>query len=195
MMDMSAIPRHPPELGYSGLRMTADEYLALGETEERYELIDGVVVMSPSSAPGHGEVANEIGRQLGNFARTSSSIRVFQEIDVRLNDVRVVRPDICVYLSDRLPKRPRRFDLPPDLIVEVLSPGTKPLDLITKRDDYEKFGVREYWVVDPTDGRVRCWRRQGLQLTEAPVETDFQPCPALPGFSLDLKALRSVASE
>ena len=192
---MSAISRIPPEIGYHGLRMSAEEYLALGETRERYELIHGTVSMSPSSFPEHGEVANEIGRQLGNFARATKSVRVFEEIDVHFSADTVYRPDISVYRIERMPKKSVRLNKPPDLIVEVLSPGTKALDLITKRDDYEAFGVPEYWVVDPTDGRVKCWRRlaEGQGFSEVLVSGDHLDCAALAGFRLDLKAVREAA--
>jgi Uma2 family endonuclease len=175
--------------------MTADEYLALGQTQERYELIDGVVVMSPSSAPGHGEIAAQITGQLIAFSERAGIIRVFSEIDVRVSETEVVRPDICAYLTERLPQRPRRFESPPDLIVEILSPGTRAVVLITKRDDYEKFGVAEYWAVEPADGRVRCWQRRGVHLVEAVVQGDSLPCEAIPGFVLDLRRLRRLAQQ
>lgn len=183
-------------MGYNGLRMTADEYLALGETQERYELIDGVVVMSPSPTPPHNEIAWQIGHQLGTFAEQVRPVRVFPETDLRLTDGKVYRPDLSVYLAERLPKRPQRLDTPPDLVVEVLSPGSKPLDYITKRDDYDRFGVGEYWVVDPADGGVKCWRRQegaGGRMAEVIVEGETWACVAIPGFTLDLVAVRGLA--
>ena len=60
---MSALPHNIREIGYAGLRLTADECLALGETRERYGLIDGVVV-SPRPSPKHSEIAVEILFQL-----------------------------------------------------------------------------------------------------------------------------------
>lgn len=192
---MSAISRIPPEIGYHGLRMSAEEYLALGETRERYELIHGTVSMSPSSFPEHGEVANEIGGQLRNFARATKSVRVFEEIDVHFSADTVYRPDICVYRIERMPKKSARLNKPPDLVIEILSPGTKPLDLITKRDDYEAFGVGEYWVVDPVDGRVKCWRRPaaGHGFAETLVSGEHLESASLTGFRLDLTLVREAA--
>ena len=104
-------------------------------------------------------------------------------------------PNGPVRTRNRLPER---LTEPPDLIVEVLSPGTKPLDLITKRDDYEAAGVAEYWVVDPAGGDVRCWQRQPARsgtprLYERPVEPDELPSQAVAGFTLDLRPLRKIA--
>jgi Uma2 family endonuclease len=190
---MSTAPRLRELEGYAGLKMTADEYLALGETRERYELIDGVVVMSPSPLPNHSEVILRITQQLLAFADRTQQARVFSEIDVRFSRDLVYRPDICVYRPDRLAPRPSRLEIPPDLIVEVLSGGTKPLDLITKRDDYERFGVNEYWAVDPVTARVHCWQRQGKVLLEKAVEGEALSSSALPGFVLDLRPIGKLA--
>src|SRR5207248_98420 len=132
---MSAAPRYPRDIGYNGLRMTADEYLALGETPERYELIDGVVVMSPSPFPDHSEIAIEITFQLKQFARSGGKVRTFADTDVRLTSGKVYRPDVWVYRAERLASKVEHLTTPPDLAVEILSPSSKPLDLITKRDD------------------------------------------------------------
>lgn len=189
---MSAASRYPNDIGYHGLRMTADEFFALGETQERYELIDGVVVMSPSPTPLHGEAFNSIFMQLQNYAHLTKLARVYAEIDVQLSSGRVYRPDIAAYQMVHLPKRPDRLISPPDLAVEILSASTRVFDLITKRDDYEAFGVNEYWVVEPKDGSLRAWRRSGKSLLQVAVEGDTFPCSALPGMMLDLKALREA---
>jgi Uma2 family endonuclease len=172
--------------------MTADEYLALGETPERYELIDGVVVMSPSPLPDHSEIAIEITYQLTQFARSGGRLRTFADTDVRLTSGKVYRPDVCVYRAERLTGKVEHLTTPPDLAVEILSPGSKPLDLITKRDDYEAFGVGEYWVVDPADARVRVWRRSGVRLLEGAVDGDSVPCAALPGFVMEVGPIRRI---
>lgn len=170
--------------------MTADEYLALGETPERYELIEGTVVMSPSPTPRHQELIAEILLQLKQWDRSAKAVRVFPDTDIRLDPSRVYRPDISVYLRSRLPEVPDRLTLPPDLIVEVLSASSKVIDLITKRDDYERFGVGEYWVVDANDLRVRAWGREQSLFAERAVVGDSVASSALPGFVLDIAALR-----
>lgn len=189
---MSALPRNPSDFGYAGLRMTADEFLALGHTPEHYELIDGVVTMTPSPRPVHGEliacVVQQAGSQLGQAAR------IFTEIDLRLTDAKVYRPDISIYKRDRLPPRVDALTLPPDLIVEVLSAGTMAFDLTTKRDDYETFCVNEYWAIDPNTARLRCWQRNRNQLLEVPVTGNRSPSSALPGLVLDLAPMRAIAN-
>jgi Uma2 family endonuclease len=187
---MSAAPRNPIGLSYAGLRMSADQYLAIGETPDRYELVNGVVLMSPSGTPDHSDVFLEVSHQLQVFARKTGAIHVYAETDVRFAPDTVYRPDLCVYRKQRLPAKPARLTEPPDLIVEVLSPGTKQYDLLTKRDDYDRFGVSEYWAIDPEDGTVRCWVRESGRLVPKPVTGDSIASTALPGFALHIDEFR-----
>lgn len=187
---MSAARSQPPEFGLAGLQMRAEDFFAVGETQERYELIDGVVMMSPSPRPRHWKAAQEIILQLGIFARAGGGIAdVYSETDLQIHDRSVFRPDVCVYAARPAAAIPDRLTLAPDLVVEVLSPGTQALDLITKRDEYERYGVKEHWVVDPANARIRAWRRQQERLIEALVEEGALPSSAIPGFALDLRAL------
>lgn len=175
--------------------MTADEYLALGETPERYELIDGVVMMSPSPSPLHQTLVVEILSQLASFARGTDAIRIFPDTDLRLGQQLIYRPDLSVYLGSRMPRIPARLTEAPDLIVEILSPHNRPLDLVTKRGDYDRFGVAEYWVVDPQMGGVRRWARAGTALEEQAASADRLESRAIPGFARDMAALRKLVGE
>lgn len=186
---MSALPRTNDDFGIVGLRMTAAEFFALGESPERVELIDGVVVLSPSPTPRHQELVQAIFEGLLAHKRL---IRVYLDTDLQVSADLVYRPDVSVYTRVRLPETPRRLATPPDLVVEVLSPGSKPLDLITKRGDYERFGVAEYWVIDPADLHVRCWRREGERLLEASAPVERVESSAIPGFHVDIAALRDT---
>ena len=181
--------REPP----SGLRMTAEEFFALGETD-RCELVDGVVLMSPSPTPRHQLVFYLLLRQIGVWLDTEIAGAVFPDTDIWFDESHVYRPDIAVYRAGRVAPVPVRLNVPPDLIIEVLSPGSKMMDLITKREDYERFGVGEYWVVDPTppDARIHCWRRSGDRFTESREHSDVVACASIPNASLDLNPLREL---
>jgi len=187
---MSAAPRYPEGTGLAGLRMTADEFFALGETPERYELIDGVVVMSPSPIPDHNEILAEVVFQLKRFAWENHGVRVFPETDLQLGAGLVYQPDVAVYGPGRLKGRRARLDTPPDLIIELLSPSSRSADLITKRGDYEAFGVGEYWVIDPQGVTPKVWRRSGGKLVESATDLRSIECAAIPGLRLDLEAAR-----
>jgi Uma2 family endonuclease len=183
---------HQP--GPTGLRMTADAYLALGETIDRCELIDGVVVTLPGPPAEHGDAGAELIYQLKAFARAQMpGARVLAETDLRLSENLVYRPDVMVFASvGQTPRGAARLSAPPDLLIEVLSPSSMQLDLVTKRDDYARFGVREYWVVDPADGTVRGFRLEAGVLNEAPTGGDRLASATLTGFVLDVLALRTA---
>jgi Uma2 family endonuclease len=184
--------------------MTADEFFALGESAERLELIDGVVVMSPSPFPIHQAVLDEIQGQLAVARRGGLRVVSFPDTDVEFGPGLVYRPDLAVYRAERMPKIPSRLRVPPapDLVIEILSAGSKGTDLITKRDDYERTGVGEYWAIDPApDLRVRVWRQEksgGARFIEAalprPEAPDVLESAAISGFTLDLAALRAVVA-
>jgi len=183
---------------YTGLRLTAEEFLAIGETRHRYELVDGVVIMSHGSAlpcvsPRHSEISLRIIQQLLACADRAGDVRVFAGVDLEVDRTTVFRPDVVAYRGDRVPGEVRRLNFAPDLIVEVPSAETRGLDLVTKRDDYDRFGVAEYWTVDPDAAELRCWRRQGARLREVPIEADVVASSAITGLELDLAPLRKIA--
>lgn len=187
---MSAASKYPPEFGYAGLRMKASEYIALGETTDRYELIDGIVVMSPSPLPRHQKVSAFLAASLVGSVKVAPGLEFFPDTDVIFAEGTVYRPDFSIYGPGKLRGVPIRLTVVPDLVIEILSPSSKPLDLVTKRDDYGRFGVGEYWVIDPSDMSVRHWRRGSGQFEETPVAGDSLRSVAIPGVTIDLAALR-----
>lgn len=171
--------------------MTARQFLALGETTDRYELVNGVVLTSPSASFRHNDIVAEIITELRMFARQHPGTEVVPDTDVRLSDREVYRPDVLAYRAGRFRRKPEQLREPPDLIIEVLSPGNQAMDLVTKLADYGRFGVGEYWVVDPSVGTLRCWRRKGRKLVESRVTGASVKSTGLPGFTLDLAQLRA----
>src|ERR1043165_9746023 len=99
---MSAAPKYPRDVGYAGLKMTAEEFFALGETQEILELIDGVVVMSPSPTPRHQLPVVELLKQIFAWQSAHAAARVFPDTDVRLASGKVYRPDLVVYAQGRM---------------------------------------------------------------------------------------------
>lgn len=190
------MPIQPVPSGLAGVRMDASGFVALGETRDRYELIDGVVVMSPSPSFPHQQVIVEVLYQLESWRRGGGAIRVTTECDVRFSASVVYRPDVAAYRAERVPKSAKSLDAAPDLVIEVASPGSRSMDLLTKRDDYEKFGVVEYWVIDPETGVVRVWCRDGSRLVESPLPPGAKSVAscAFAGFQLDLAGVGEAAS-
>lgn len=115
------------------------------------ELIDNVIYMSPSPVYNHQEVLLEISTHLKLGTREFAKV-IIAPFDIFLNETNnAVQPDIVVILNSNEGKlNPTgHFHGVPDFIVEILSPGNKEHDLIKKKDLYERFGVKEYWIVDP----------------------------------------------
>lgn len=182
-------------MGYLGLRLTADDFFALGETTERLELIDGVTVTSPPPSPLHQLLLACVLYQFGLAREGGVPVEALPSTDVQFAPDLVYCPDVVAYQAHRVCPLPRRLTQPPDLVVELLSKGTRAKDLITKRDDYEKHGVGEYWAIDPADLRVRAWQRTPTApdlFTELPFRGTSVPSSAIPGFTLDLAPLREL---
>lgn len=132
----------------------------------RYELIDGVAyLMSPAPTLEHQDIAGEVYLQL-RLALDDKPCRVYiAPVDVRLPKRdeadelvdTVLQPDVLVVCKPgKLDRRGVRGA--PDLVVEVLSPSTASHDHIKKRRVYERAGVREYWLVHPTDRLLTVYR-------------------------------------
>ena len=117
------------------------------------ELIDNVIYMSPTPVTSHQKVLQTIFRRLSEHIDDHDKGQVIvAPFDVYLDESsNAVQPDIVVILktNKKQPEPKGHFHGVPDLVVEVLSPGNREHDLVKKKTLYEKFGVREYWIVDP----------------------------------------------
>ena len=149
-------------------RHTYGDYLGWPD-DVRYELIDGTAYMMAPPAPdlAHQDVAGEIFRQAGNALEGHPCRAFIAPVDVLLPRAEeadeavdtVVQPDVLVVCDpDRLQRRGVRGA--PDWVVEVLSPSTASHDQVQKRRIYERAGVREYWLVHPTDRVLTVYRLQ-----------------------------------
>ena len=183
---------------YRGLRMTAEEYLQLEEDGCRYELVDGVVCMSPSPLYKHQKVAAEVLAQIAWFLRTNPLGDVLAEVDVDLGpgprggDL-VYRPDVVFVRKEHVPENLDHIRRPPDLIVEVVSPSSRRYDRETKKDDYERCGVPEYWIIDPEKDSMTFYRLRGGRYAEVKPDGNSFKSETVPGFALDLDRVRQAS--
>lgn len=141
-------------------RFTYADYLQWPD-DERWELIDGVPYdMTAAPFRRHQGVSGELFRQIANFLDDKPCEVYAAPFDVRLPKTKrdkanqriytVVQPDIAV-ICDQEKLDDAGCLGAPDVIIEVLSPSTAGKDQIKKVALYEKHGVREYWIVHPTD--------------------------------------------
>lgn len=146
-------------------RFTYADYRGWGE-DERWELIDGQVYdMSPAPVRVHQDFVVELTIQVGSFLRDKGCRLYVAPFDVRLPEAdeaddeinSVVQPDVVV-ICDSAKLDDKGCRGAPDWIVEVLSPRTAAKDQIDKRDLYQRHGVREYWLLHPTDRVLTIYR-------------------------------------
>lgn len=123
------------------------------ETERWSEMIGGKIVMMSPASLNHNRVVTNITRIFGNHL-TDRTCEVFTDgAPVYLTDEDYYIPDVMI-VCDPSKAKPDGVHGAPDLVVEVLSPGTLKYDRGRKKDIYEKCGVREYWIVDPANKTV-----------------------------------------
>jgi len=142
------------------LKFTYEDYLKLPDDGKVYQIIDGEVFMAPAPTPKHQMICGRIWSVLSNFIRLRELGEViFAPCDVVLSEENVVQPDILFISSQRAHIIGERYiSGPPDLVVEVLSPGTEKIDRVLKRGLYERHGVKELWFVSPERREIQVLR-------------------------------------
>ena len=117
-----------------------------------YEIIGGEKIMAPAASVYHSNSIVELAFEFKNYFRQHKNGYVFSDnVDVHFDDNSIYRPDLVVVSkeNENIIKWDKAIYGVPDLVVEVLSRSTMKKDLTVKKDTYEKFGVKEYWIVDP----------------------------------------------
>lgn len=177
---------------YAGLRMSADAYLALPSDGCKYELINGVVYMSPSASFPHQMIAAEIMLQIGMFLEQRPIGVVVADMDIRLSNEQVFRPDVIFLASEKAARCGAAVTVAPDVAVEVISPDSRENDADIKRKAYEVAGIGEYWLIDPNQETFAFLRLTAGQYLEQTVTGDDFESTAIPGFHLDLPRIRRL---
>lgn len=124
------------------------EFLALPKINGyNYEFIDGAVLMSPRPAIKHQQISGNLYFELRNHFKEKNCVPI-QEIDLVLEDNNFV-PDLMVICDDEL--KGNRYEKPPLIAIEIVSPSSASVDYFIKRHKYEQLGVKEYWIVSPEE--------------------------------------------
>jgi Uma2 family endonuclease len=146
-------------------KVTYAEYAAMPDDGRRYQVVEGELIMTPAPNTSHQRSLRELFRAIDSHIRSLDLGEVlFAPVDVVLSDENVVQPDALFVSKERLKiVTDANVQGAPDLIVEVLSPGTAHWDKTVKRDLYARYGVREYWLVSPEAGTLEVLvLRQGV---------------------------------
>ena len=173
--------------------LTYDDLQRLRETNnDRLELIDGELFVTPSPTPMHQDISGNLYTLFRNAVFESGRGRVYYApLDVRLAENTIVQPDLFVVLSDRhFFLTVSKVEGAPSLAVEIVSPSTSAYDRVTKRELYARYGVPEYWLVDPEAETITVFSdpQEGRYHAEL-VTSDVTVSATIPGLSVDLKAL------
>ena len=130
---------------------TYQDYLELPDDRNRYEILEGELVMTPSPITVHQRVSRKIEAQLDHFVEENKLGEVFYApCDTILSEDNIVQPDLLFISNDNKKViTEKNIQGAPDLLIEILSPNTAYHDLIEKKGIYQNFGVKEYWIVDP----------------------------------------------
>ncbi len=168
--------------------------------DDRVELIAGKVFkMSPDPSRIHQEISVHLSSKLFNYLEAGPCKVYTAPFDVRFPDksvadkdiFTVLQPDICV-ICDMSKLDDKGCIGAPDIVIEILSPGSNKIELVNKYRVYERHGVKEYWIVDP-------WKKMFLRYNPGSGGTygtskmftipESVNSDVLPGFLLDLKGL------
>ena len=175
-------------------KLTVQDYFDLDAPEgERYELINGELIMAAAPNEAHQIAGLELGSRMNTFAKANALGQVIiAPFDVLLSDTDVVQPDILFVSNERAHIRtPANVRGAPDLVVEILSPSSSSRDWREKFDLYSKHGVKEYWIIDPINRVI--WlmllRRGELEIAGTYGEGDTVSSTALAGFSVKVDDL------
>ena len=128
---------------------TYDDYAALPDDGKHYEIVNGVLLMTPAPSPEHQEIVGMIFHYLLMRVKLAGLGRVFTApIDVELSPENTFQPDVVVILNAHLDRvGEKKIVGAPDLVVEVASSSTAAYDRLTKYEKYAHAAVPEYWIV------------------------------------------------
>ena len=178
--------------------LSFDEWQALPETKRRCEVVDGVLLMAPGPIPEHQWLGLVISRRMSLFAEARELGVVLTapcDVVIRREPLRVRQPDVLFISAERGGVRCpadlvglSRLEMPPDLVVEVLSPSNTRRQVEEKLADYSSIGVLEGWLVNFPARTVEVLRLSGDDVAVLGVYGmgDVLRSEALPGFELPI---------
>ncbi len=173
-------------------KYTYADYLQLDD-ENRYEIINGELIMAPSPRRMHQKISITISSILHNLVYDKKLGEVYEApFDVIFADTQVFQPDILFVSKERLEiiKEDGVFSSP-DLIIEIVSPSTEQKDRNDKYRVYEHFGVKEYWIVDEKNRTVEVFvlKENGYKREYYAENNGMAESVLIKGFKIDVKRL------
>ena len=140
--------------------LTYEDYMTFPDNDGiRKEIIEGDLFMTPAPSIQHQRILRKLSIILDNYVDMNRLGEIlFAPCDIIFSDINVVQPDLIFVSRDNYQIRTElNIQGAPDLLVEILSASTKDSDRIFKKHIYEKFHVKEYWIIDPGEETIEIW--------------------------------------
>ena len=149
-----------------GLRMTERDFFAWYPDEIRAEWVNGSVILFPARTIVHSDLGVWLICVVGGLVEQREPGAIRARMLVRVPRARSYRlPDLCFIRTRNLHMiKYDHLDGAPDLIIEIISPDSQSRDRREKFEEYEKAGVREYWIIDPLSKTAEAYRLEGKKL-------------------------------
>lgn len=174
-------------------RWNYEEYCRLDD-DQRYEIIDGNLLMAPAPDTWHQDWSRELTLIVATFVKRNKLGKVFvAPVDVVLDAENTVQPDLVFVSTANLPIVQKRaiFGVP-DLLVELVSPSSVRRDRYDKKELYARFGVKEYWIGDPANKalEILTLKNSRYELHCCAEEKGELTSLILPGLEFDLSEIQ-----
>jgi prevent-host-death family protein len=175
-----AVKENTPMYNSQLPKVTYEEFLKItGESDERYEYIDGEIFLLASPKTAHQRTLMELSNLFYNFFKGKKCVPMIAPYDIKLRrhekDMNVVQPDLMVIcdLDEKLSEDDYYTGVP-DLIVEIISLSSRSKDYIKKLGLYMSCGVNEYWIVDTFNREIHayCFKDRDIEANITYQESD-----------------------
>jgi Uma2 family endonuclease len=176
-------------------KLTYEDYLLIPEDGQRHEILDGEHYVTAAPFVRHQRVSSRLHSSLEPWVfERDLGVVLAAPVDVLLSPHDIAQPDLLFISKERRGLLTEaNVQGAPDLVVEILSGSTRGRDERLKHERYERFGVQEYWLVDPERGSIRIFHRQGdrfhLAASLYVSDGDILTTPLLPGLAVPLAAI------
>jgi len=171
---------------------TEEDYFSLPETNRYLELSEGRLIMPPHPTRSHQEAVKRLAFRLHQFVEERGlGVVEVAPLPVRLWPGKIREPDIFFISAEHRDRLGEKVCGVPDLVVEVISPGSREVDRGEKFSEYAKAGVREYWIVDPQKRTVEVFTLRGHVYEALGVfrEGEIGRSEILSGFEVPVKEI------
>jgi Uma2 family endonuclease len=174
-------------------KWTYDDLAAMPEDNVVREILDGELFVAASPVTKHQRIVRRLLYEIEHYLRSNPIGEVFvSPFDTVFAFDNVCSPDLLFVSNERSSIiTAKNIQGAPDFVIEVLSEWNRRNDEVRKLRIYERFGVKEYWIVDPEADAVRIQRRQGegFALVNELSAKDVLTSPLFPGLTIDLATL------